>query len=685
MAVTETGHLASREVDDLYRRHGARSTATRTRSSATTRTPRTSRRRRSSTRTARSSRAFARESRRTGSSRSRATRSSSGSDRSRRDRVTVELDDQHRGPGGGRRRPERRRAAHGALEDPAAAATGDRPARVRGPLVRRDRRDPRRDDELRSRRSSSARDARSPKSSTHQLTCTEAQLAISRSVDGRLGRKERRRRPRPPRRVPRLRAVRAPAAAPSHGAARDSCSSRFRSRSRSSRGSKAREPRAPRPCRLTAGTVPAPLGRCRRRNGCGRRDGDRRWSLRGRRRAQGSSCRRCRERRGRCRRDRSHPSSRRATAEDPAGRDQAGRSASDRSRRAASPCPGTASRAARHGAGTDEEEPSRRAQNRRLAKSQAKASQHARELRGESASAREARALRTPETGAARKVAAASEAAATRRERQATPSTTRQDAAERPTEPKSASNGARAAARRSRRQASPAGDSTGRQAGNDKAGGPKHSDQLARLSDSSPVRGRIAHAGTADLVSRHAISRRTRSRARRPSSSLAPTAAPRLLGEGRAPRDSRSGRRPRDEPRPSGARPPARCGRRRACAPPRAAIRRSMLELGFFGHESADGTAFSERIRRHYTSRGWRTWSVGEALLASQGTTSTPTRSSTPGSSHRRIGRSSSRPTWRDAGIGALYASDAPNEFGGTDDDRRHRRLRPARGPRRAS
>ena len=26
----------------------------------------------------------------------------------------------------------------------------------------------------------------------------------------------------------------------------------------------------------------------------------------------------------------------------------------------------------------------------------------------------------------------------------------------------------------------------------------------------------------------------------------------------------------------------------------------SMLELGFFGHESADGTAFSERIRRHY-------------------------------------------------------------------------------------
>ena len=31
---------------------------------------------------------------------------------------------------------------------------------------------------------------------------------------------------------------------------------------------------------------------------------------------------------------------------------------------------------------------------------------------------------------------------------------------------------------------------------------------------------------------------------------------------------------------------------------------RAMLEKGFFAHESADGTAFSERIRRHYPSRG---------------------------------------------------------------------------------
>jgi uncharacterized protein YkwD len=92
-----------------------------------------------------------------------------------------------------------------------------------------------------------------------------------------------------------------------------------------------------------------------------------------------------------------------------------------------------------------------------------------------------------------------------------------------------------------------------------------------------------------------------------------------------------------------------------------------MLERGFFSHDSADGTAFSERIRRHYTNRGWRTWSVGEALLASQGSTVdaeavvTAWLDSPP---HRAIIMS---PTWRDAGIGALYAPDAPREFGGAE------------------
>jgi uncharacterized protein YkwD len=94
---------------------------------------------------------------------------------------------------------------------------------------------------------------------------------------------------------------------------------------------------------------------------------------------------------------------------------------------------------------------------------------------------------------------------------------------------------------------------------------------------------------------------------------------------------------------------------------------RAMLERGFFGHESADGTTFSERIRKHYTNRGWRKWSVGEALLASQGNTMDAAAiveawlDSPP---HREIILS---PTWRDAGIGALYAPTAPREFGDSE------------------
>ena len=94
---------------------------------------------------------------------------------------------------------------------------------------------------------------------------------------------------------------------------------------------------------------------------------------------------------------------------------------------------------------------------------------------------------------------------------------------------------------------------------------------------------------------------------------------------------------------------------------------RSMLDDGYFGHESADGTAFSDRIRRYYTNRGWRTWSVGEALLASQGLSidaPAVVKAWLESPSHREIILS---PSFRDAGIGALYAPSAPKAFGGAE------------------
>jgi uncharacterized protein YkwD len=92
-----------------------------------------------------------------------------------------------------------------------------------------------------------------------------------------------------------------------------------------------------------------------------------------------------------------------------------------------------------------------------------------------------------------------------------------------------------------------------------------------------------------------------------------------------------------------------------------------MLELGFFGHDSPNGTAFSDRIRRYYSNRGWETWTVGEALAASRGETveaRTIVTAWLASASHRKVILS---PEWRDAGVGALYAPTAPHEYGGDE------------------
>ncbi len=94
---------------------------------------------------------------------------------------------------------------------------------------------------------------------------------------------------------------------------------------------------------------------------------------------------------------------------------------------------------------------------------------------------------------------------------------------------------------------------------------------------------------------------------------------------------------------------------------------RAMLELGFFGHDSADGTAFSDRIRRYYTNRGWESWSVGEALLASEGPeikAKAVVKAWLGSPPHREVILSSA---WRDAGIGAVYTSTAPAKYGGSE------------------
>ncbi len=46
---------------------------------------------------------------------------------------------------------------------------------------------------------------------------------------------------------------------------------------------------------------------------------------------------------------------------------------------------------------------------------------------------------------------------------------------------------------------------------------------------------------------------------------------------------------------------------------------REMAKLGYFEHNSADGTSFWKRIQRYFGSSGYSHWSVGENLLWSSG------------------------------------------------------------------
>jgi uncharacterized protein YkwD len=90
---------------------------------------------------------------------------------------------------------------------------------------------------------------------------------------------------------------------------------------------------------------------------------------------------------------------------------------------------------------------------------------------------------------------------------------------------------------------------------------------------------------------------------------------------------------------------------------------RSMLEDGYFEHESADGTSFDARIKRYYSDRGWESWAVGEALLSSSMQISAREIVSTwlDSRPHREVILS---PMFRDGGVGVFYTTSASGDFG---------------------
>ena len=91
---------------------------------------------------------------------------------------------------------------------------------------------------------------------------------------------------------------------------------------------------------------------------------------------------------------------------------------------------------------------------------------------------------------------------------------------------------------------------------------------------------------------------------------------------------------------------------------------RQMLEQGFFGHNSPDGAAFWQRLKRFYPPKTGRYWAVGENLLrASPGTTAeTMLRNWLASAPHRRVLLD---PSWRSIGLAIRHVSTASGVYSG--------------------
>jgi uncharacterized protein YkwD len=89
-----------------------------------------------------------------------------------------------------------------------------------------------------------------------------------------------------------------------------------------------------------------------------------------------------------------------------------------------------------------------------------------------------------------------------------------------------------------------------------------------------------------------------------------------------------------------------------------------MARVGYFAHESADGSSFDKRIARFYPSGRRPYWSVGENLLWSSPSIDAAGAlqlwlNSPPHRENLLTAR------WREIGISAIHVAAAPGTFGG--------------------
>jgi len=91
-----------------------------------------------------------------------------------------------------------------------------------------------------------------------------------------------------------------------------------------------------------------------------------------------------------------------------------------------------------------------------------------------------------------------------------------------------------------------------------------------------------------------------------------------------------------------------------------------MGRLGFFAHESSDGSSFWKRVQRFYGWKGYRMWAVGENLLWASpeidAAAAVQMWMESPGHRANLLSKQ-----WREIGLSAVFIPAAPGVYGGRD------------------
>jgi uncharacterized protein YkwD len=89
-----------------------------------------------------------------------------------------------------------------------------------------------------------------------------------------------------------------------------------------------------------------------------------------------------------------------------------------------------------------------------------------------------------------------------------------------------------------------------------------------------------------------------------------------------------------------------------------------MARIGYFAHDSASGSTFTQRVQGFYASSGYRSWRAGENLLWASPDVSAKQALELWRKSpeHRKI---LFAPGWRDIGVSAVHTPAGPRAFDG--------------------